>query len=80
MDTKGNKMIKQLQVSCEEICKIERDSYSSYNITVEMLNVNNDFIVDIEAEEIVKFQDVDKILEAIGVEEVAAWLKEKGSL
>ncbi len=73
-------MIKELTLVCGEITMIETNRTLHGNVQVTLNNVDTGFLPDVEAEEIVNFQDVDMILEAIGVEEVAEWLKEKGAL
>ncbi len=73
-------MIKELTLVCGEITMIETNRTLHGNVQITLNNVDTGFLPDVEAEEIVKFQDVGDILEAIGVEEVAEWLKEKGTL
>ena len=73
-------MIKELTLVCGEITMIETNRTLHGNVKVTLNNVDTGFLPDVEAEEIVKFQDVGMILEAIGIEEVADWLKGKGSL
>jgi len=75
-----NEIIENLEIQCDEIELIETRRMSLGKIIIKMKNVHNDFITEIDAEQIVFGQEVDKILDAIGVEEVAEWLKGKGSL
>lgn len=73
-------IIERVVIECDEISLIETKRMSLGKIIVTLENVYNDFINEIDVEEIVFGQDVEKILDAIGVEEVADWLKGKGSL
>ena len=73
-------IIERVVIECDEISLVETKRMSLGKMIVTLENVHNDFIAEIDSEQIVFGQEVDKILNAIGIEEVTAWLIGQGSL
>ena len=69
-------MIHELSIECEYITNID-SNYHSTLIKVDLKNVSNSFIGDIDAKEIVMFQDVKELLDAIGSDLILEWLNKQ---
>lgn len=70
-------MIKDLEIECESIDGIDGTIHHRM-LKLRLLNVDNSFLADIPAEEIVMFQDINPLLEAIGTDVVGEWYMSLG--
>jgi len=70
-------MIKDLEIECEYVDSI--DGTTNHRLLkLRLLNVDNSFIADVDPQDIVMYQDITPLLEAIGADVVGEWYMSLG--
>jgi len=75
MDMEMEMEMDKLTIECEGIDDIS-SRYNEQHMQVTMSNVDPQFIADLDEADVVQYIENHLLLKAIGVEEVAKWLKE----